>query len=257
MTVKVVSRTVIVDQVVGPRLAAAGYALLLQYAENRANARLLGVGTIDERAALVAVLPEEVFASGRGVRVFDLVGGWGDHRTPDLVDRYVAGGNREEIDTRAAHDELMIVITHGVAVGECSQIAGVATMHVDKAHQLPALTRVRGGNPSRVGPHACRSRDPYVQVGVGVVSACLLPHLEESMHRVPGGGGQRGGRSFERWGRVFLGVGHVARNLKRAVRQAARKTGIDAVGDVVELLILDADQARRRQGCICCCPRRV
>ena len=144
-----------------------------------------------------------------------------------------------------------MVVTHGVAVGERAQVAGIAAVHVDEAHQLSTLAGVRSGDSRRIAPHACRDRDPRVQVERGVVATGLLPHLEEPVHRVSRRGGKCGCSAFQSRSGVSLRVGHVTRNLKRPIGQAAREAGIDAVSDVMEVLILNADQARRRQ-----CPIR-
>ncbi len=116
----------------------------------------------------------------------------------------------------------MVVIAQGILLRQRFEERGVAAGHVKETHQLAALSWIAWSDALGVAALADAGRDPGEQIQLGIVAAGLLPHLEETMHRIAGLGGAGGA------------VRYIFGELERPARQIPREAGIRYAARILE-----------------------
>jgi hypothetical protein len=152
----------------------------------------------------IAVLSVEVGRFRQRIRVLDLIARRHGELPVELVDDAVAGGEGEKIRACATHDRLVKVVAERVVFCQFLEEWRIARGHVEEAHELATLPRMLRRDAGGVAALPGGGGNPGVRTEALVVASGLLPHLEETMHRVTR---CRGG----------IGVGNELSDLERSV----------------------------------------
>ena len=179
----------------------------------------------------------------------------------------IGKAQRNAVRSGAAHDRLMIVVAHGVLVGEEFQIGHVVLLHVEERHDLAGIVRrAAGGGRIGRGDERLQVVQAAGRIVPGDVLAVdravhLLVHLEELVDGVGGIGviGHVRAGQLERSGRQVADIGDagVRANADGQTRAAGAEqelvaggqAGI-AAGDAEDggaCRVLYAAEVRRRQ----------
>ena len=110
-----------------------------------------------------------------------------------VTEKYLIGkAKRHAVGPRSTHDRLMIIVAHGVIVGEKFQERHIAFLHVEEGHGLAGIVR-RAAGRGRVGRgdrrlQVVQAAGRVAPRGMFLVDRAihLLVHLEELMDGVGG-----------------------------------------------------------------------
>jgi len=200
---------VIVHEIIGVRFAIAVIEGPVrqgrEISADRFRARRIRVGAVGVGAVRIARLRVPVIRPRPRVRIFDLAGWRVRQNTVSPVGDRMAGRERLKIRAGAAHYRLMMIVAERIIFGELAEIRRVAGGHVVEAHRDGAL--VRAGVRIRAVLRAFARGLVHPDEEITSAAVDLLPHLEETVHRVAN----------------RCGVIDVSRDLEGPVRQQCRK----------------------------------
>ena len=122
----------------------------IQVIPDRLDAGLCGIRTFGEVAVEIQVHGVNVVRAGKRIGIGDVRGrGRGIAVAVGPEDR-IAGAQHHVIRAGAAHDRLMIVVAHGVLVGEGLQDRNVSLLDVVERHGIAAAIVVNAGGLSKL-----------------------------------------------------------------------------------------------------------
>ncbi len=281
-----IRRIVVVEDVIGARLAVRLDVDRVEIKDDRRNAGLRRVGAIGVAAAPIAVVDVPVVRSREGIDHLDLieilrrVGAGHEHVVGrgriavgvGVIER-VGVAEHHGIGHRAAHHRLMIIVGERIFAGELGEVGRVALGDIVEAHRdIAFMQGVRGRAVAAGGD---RLLDPREEVGLASarvgggpvrgVAIHLLPHLIEAMDRAAAVGVVAGLRR-QRIGAVRqivvvrdARIRRIHRNAGRAGQQKSEIRLIEAIfgllgerevregAGAVERRVVDAGVRRRRR----------
>src|SRR5215469_8878297 len=88
------------------------------------------------------------------------------------------------LDSRSAHDRLMVIVVDGVCVGDLLKYRRVALEHIQETHRVAAGTIIARDTDKGVEVVEAASWITSILRCVLYVAIRLLPHVEQAMHHV-------------------------------------------------------------------------